>query len=325
MILKTHIALHNFLMKCGARENVALAQYSTVKVGGPARYFLVPHTMTEIKNIQNACLEYGTHLHILSGGSNTLFSDDGFDGVVVKLGSVFDFIEVSNHGLHLNIGAATSFAKVAKLAQSFGWAAAVGWYGIPGLIGGAIRMNAGTQMGEIKDAIAFIHGIMNGQEIIFEKKDIEFGYRHTNLPDDLLICKAQFSYDRCLLEPTANLIAKTQEYRLKRRLTQPTNNSLGSFFKNPYPSFAAQLIEKCNLKGLRYKGAQISPLHANFIVNNGGAFASDILHVASIAQKTVFDRFGITLQPEVRMVGTFVPKNSLYENICAPIPHANLE
>jgi UDP-N-acetylmuramate dehydrogenase len=287
----------------GAKEHVPLSPYSTLRVGGCARYFISPTTVSDLIKLQAASIDEGINLYILSGGSNTLFSDAGFDGIVVKLSSHFDFIE--KQGTSLRVGAATSFAKITKRAIALGWSSAIGWSGTPGLIGGAIHMNAGTRMGEIKDALWLVRGVKGGQAHEFHKSDMEFTYRKSSLPHDLIIYEALLDYDQSLLEPVESLMTKAQEYRLKRRLTQPTINSLGSFFKNPYPHFAAELIEKCNLKGLRYQGAQISSLHANFIVNNGGATANDILSIASIAQRAVFDQFGIVLIPEICMVGSF--------------------
>lgn len=305
MKLKEAIAKSAFLRRLHVEENVPLAQFSTLKVGGPARYLIMPRTKAEIIDVQAFTLDNNIPLHILSGGSNTLFSDEGFCGIVLKLHDAFDVIEPSFDGLSMRVGAAASFAKVTKMAVARGWAHAVGWSGTPGLIGGAVRMNAGTRMGEIKDAIDAVAGIHLGQEIIFSRADIEFGYRTNSLPSEIIIHEVCLSYPKFQLESVTDLELKVQEYRRRRRQTQPNTNSLGSFFKNPQPHFAAQLIEKCNLKGLQYRSAQISPVHANFLVNNGGASADDILYIASIAQKTVLDQCGILLIPEVRMVGNF--------------------
>jgi len=296
-------ALLNLLKKLNAHEQAPLAQLSTLKVGGPARYLVYINSEQDLCDLQKACLEYQQDIHIVSGGSNTLFSDQGFDGVVIKLGEAFDYVE--NTQLNIISGAASSFAKITKLAVSLGWAHAVGWSGTPGLIGGAVRMNAGTRLGEIKDALMRVHGVQNGACRVFEKEDILFGYRTNNLPKDLIITKAEFAYEPDMLKPVGELLNSMREYKSKRLATQPRTASLGSFFKNPYPDFAAQLIEKACLKGFAYKKAQISLLHANFIINNGGAQAEDILYVAGVAQKTVFENFGIMLTPEVRQVGEF--------------------
>lgn len=302
------IALEAVLAKIGVLRNVALARFSTLRVGGPARYFIKAETEEEVRLLQLAALEHDLPMHILSGGSNTLFSDQGFDGLVLKLGSGFDFIEPQEDALGMTVGAATSFARVTKAAIAWGWTHAVGWCGTPGLIGGAIKMNAGTRFGEIKDAIKIVHGFQGGKKKKFTKKNIEFWYRGNNLPSDFIICRAHLAYPEELKEPALNLIKKAMQYKEKRKKTQPTKNSLGSFFKNPEGLFAAQLIERCNLKGTKYKGAQISPLHANFIINYNNAGARDILHLASLTQRAVFETHGIALKPEVRMVGNFHPQ-----------------
>lgn len=296
-------ALESVLLRLGAQKDVPLKAYSTLRVGGLASFLVEPNSVRDVAEVMLACREHDVPWHILSGGSNTLFSDDGFLGVVIKLGPSFDSARLKD-GL-ISVGARTSFAKVTKMAASLGWSTALGWCGTPGLIGGAIRMNAGTRMGEISDAILSVSGIKDGVLLRFSKSDIEFGYRSSSLPKDLIICEAVLGVDKGSIESPDLLAVKVDEYRKRRKSTQPTINSLGSFFKNPSPMFAGLLIEQCKLKGFTYNDAQISPLHANFIINNNNASAKDILKLASIAQKAVFEQFGIMLEPEVRMVGDF--------------------
>lgn len=296
-------ALLQLLASMHAEEHVPLARFSTMKVGGPARYFVQPDSLDDVANLSTAAFEYGMPLHILSGGSNTLFSDEGFPGIVMKLSQRFDSITSRSCGLFMTVGAATSFAKICKLAVSYGWARAVGWSGTPGLVGGALRMNAGTRMGEISDVVVAVRGVHKGRVIEYKKSDLQFSYRQSSMPLDFIICEADLACDVEAVQSSDELLQKLQEYRRRRRATQPIVNSLGSFFKNPYPDFAAQLIEKCSLKGMQHNGAQISPLHANFIVNNGGACAEDILYIAKAAQRRVREEFGVTLIPEIRMVG----------------------
>lgn len=296
-------ALIGLLKNLNAQEMMPLAPLCTFKAGGLARFFVKAEKVEDIMALQRACYEHEVKLHILSGGSNTLFSDQGFSGVVLKLGAAFDEMKLSCDGLSMQVKAATPFAKVTKQALHLGWGKALGWSGTPGLIGGALRMNAGTRFGEIKDAVLRIFGIKDGQKIVFERSDIVFGYRQNNLPPNLLITEAHLSYDATLIEDIKKLEVSAKEYRIMRRTTQPNTASAGSFFKNPYPESAAKLIDNCNIKGLKCGAAQISPLHANFIVNNGGATANDILHVASIAQSRVFERFGIKLVPEIHLIG----------------------
>lgn len=287
-----------------AQKDVPLAPFSTLRVGGLAQYLVQPNSLAEIAQIQLFCKEHQISWHLLSGGSNTLFSDSGFKGLVIKLGPAFDTIEHKEG--KLLVGARASFAKVTKTAVGLGWSKALGWCGTPGLIGGAIRMNAGTRMGEIKDGILSVTGIKDGQVITFQKGEIEFSYRKNSLPKDFIVCNATLGVPDDAIEPKDELMHKVNLYREQRRKTQPAINSLGSFFKNPTPFFAGQLIEQCGLKGFSYKDAQISPTHANFIINNNQALAKDILYVAALAQKAVLEQTGILLEPEVRLVGEFL-------------------
>lgn len=297
-------ALSQLLKKVNAKTDVLLSQFSTMKIGGAAKYFCLINSINDLRDIQKASHEHNIPMHVIGGCSNTLFSDNGFNGIILKLGPSFDFINNTSQ-LSLKVGAATSYAKVTKLAISMGWLHAVGWCGTPGVVGGAIRMNAGTKMGVIQDAIGTIKGVCDGEIKTYSKNEINFSYRSNDLPKNLIICEAELNYPSDQIRPVDELNQKANEYRRKRRATQPSINSLGSFFVNPYPAFAAQLIESCGLKGLRYNSAQISPLHANFIINTGGAKANDVLHLAFMVQQKVFDTCGILLKPEIKLVGDF--------------------
>lgn len=303
--------LDTYLKRMGAQEYVHLAPYSTLKVGGPARYFIEVHHQADLISLDKLSRDHEIPLHILSGGSNTLFSDRGFAGIVVKLSSQFDFITNHQDSQKLVIGAATPYAKLTKFCVNLGIPSAVGWSGVPGLVGGAVRMNAGTRIGEIGDVVEFVYGIHQEKQVIFDRESMNFSYRSTALPKESIITHVQLDFSHVSRKPELELQQKVQEYRIKRKQSQPTINSLGSFFKNPYPLFAAQLIESCHLKGLHYKGAQISSLHANFIINNGGAKANDVLHVGALAQQKVYDHSGVVLHPEVRMVGDFTDAPSI--------------
>lgn len=313
-MINSIIFLNKFLSKFNIEKNVCLAPFSTLKVGGAAKFFIIPKTAQEIMNINLACFEYGIPIHVLSGGSNTLFSDEGFDGMIIKLGNDFDYIKLASDYRSMIVGAATPLARVIKTAIKYGWEIAPGLSGIPGLIGGAMMMNAGTKWGEMSDIISLVKGIRYDQEIIITKNEINFSYRQTSLPKDLIITEIEISIAKDGIKPVEDVFLKVQEYRNKRRLTQPVKKSLGSFFKNPYPLFAGQLIEKCNLKGLSYNDAQISTLHANFIINNGHACAQDILYIAKLAQKRVYEQYAIDLIPEVRLLGKFPDEFYLINN-----------
>lgn len=313
-MINSAIFLNKFLSKFNIEKNICLAPFSTLKVGGMAKFFIIPKKTQEIIDINLACFEYGIPIHILSGGSNTLFSDEGFDGMVIKLGNDFDYIKLASDYRSMMVGSATPLAKVIKTAIKYGWEIAPGLSGIPGLIGGAAVMNAGTKWGEMSNVISLVNGVQYDKEISIAKSEINFSYRQTSLPKDLIVTEVELSITKDSIKPVAEILAKVQEYRKQRRLTQPVKKSLGSFFQNPYPLFAGQLIEKCNLKGLSYNDAQISTLHANFIINNGHACALDILYIAKLAQKRVYEQYAIALKPEVRLLGKFPDEFYLINN-----------
>ena len=293
-------ALKQLLYKLNAQENISLAPFSSMKVGGKARFFVVINNSINLCELDKALKEHDYKKHILSGGSNTLFSDQEFLGVVIKLANTFDYIKQINN-LELEVGASTSYAKLTKLFLSLGDASALGWLGTPGLVGGALRMNAGSSLGVIGDVVESITGILDGQEITFYKKDLVYSYRSTNLPQNFIITKAHLK-----ASPIANkesLLVKALELKQKRLLTQPRNSSLGSFFKNPLPLFAGKLIENAGLKGFSVGDAQVSPIHANFIINTNKATASDVILLANTIKTKVYNEFNSILEPEIKLIG----------------------
>lgn len=301
---KNNYIIKNLLTKLEAQENKSLAPFTTLKVGGKAKYFVLVKTPADLSILIRALDEYGEQFHILGGGSNTLFSDHGFNGVVIKLAGQFNNVYQSSP-CSMEVGAATSFAKVTKLCVELGFKSAPGWAGTPGVIGGAIFMNAGSKHGEIGDVIERVHGILNYTELVLERNNLSFSYRKTLLPHKFIITKAVLRADGEKLAKPKEVQEIYDELKTRRKMTQPSINSAGSFFKNPYPSFAGQLIESLGLKGLQYQGAEISSLHANFILNKGTATANDIIEVAKMARKAVYEHYGILLEPEILLVGEF--------------------
>jgi UDP-N-acetylmuramate dehydrogenase len=254
-------AIKQLLYKLNAQENVSLAPFSTMKVGGKTKFFVVISNSINLCELDRALKEHEYKKHILSGGSNTLFSDQDFLGVVIKLDNSFNYIKPIN-SQEFEVGASTSYAKLTKLFLSLGEARALGWLGTPGLVGGALRMNAGSSLGVIGDVVESITGVLDGQEITFYKKDLVYSYRTSNLPQNFIITKAHLKTSSIVNKES--LLIKAQELKQKRLLTQPRNSSLGSFFKNPLPLFAGKLIENAGLKGFSIGDAQVSSIHANF-------------------------------------------------------------
>ena len=244
--------------------------------------------------------------HILLGnGSNTLFADSGYNGLVIKLGRgfanmAFDLGERATVGC----GASMLLSKAAALMSDQGIAGFEFASGIPGSIGGAVFMNAGAYGGEMKDIVASVHAVSpdGKEEKDFAGEEMNFGYRRSILQDNGWIAT-----DVTFNLPLGNveeISAKMKDLNARRNAKQPVNYpSAGSTFKRPEGYFAGKLIEDAGLKGLTVGGAQVSTLHSGFIINKGGATATDILQLIALVQNTVYDKFGVMLEPEVRIIG----------------------
>ena len=239
---------------------------------------------------------------VLGNGSNVLVRDSGYPGVIVKLKDESDDIEFD--GLQVTAGAGVLLSSLAKAAAARELTGLEFAAGIPGSVGGACFMNAGAYGGEIKDVLKAVHVISKDgvRERILSPAEMKLSYRHSALMDSGdVVMKATFS-----LEPgdPGKIRETMQDFARRRSEKQPlVQPSAGSFFKRPEGHFAGALIEKAGLKGLSVGGAQVSPKHAGFIVNTGGATASDIEALMHLVQSTVYDESGVRLEPEVRIIG----------------------
>ena len=238
----------------------------------------------------------------LGSGSNILIKDSGFSGIVIKLGEGFNEIEVTGEEVKALAGAKLSSVARAALDNSlagFEFAS-----GIPGSVGGGIFMNAGAYGGELKDIVVSVDAISaDGEtEYTLTGEELDFGYRHSIFHDSKdIVLSATFKLSKGNKE---EIDATMRELMEKRNTKQPVQlPSAGSFFKRPEGHFAGGLIEQAGLKGLSVGKAQVSPLHAGFIVNNGGATATEIIELMHLVQYTVYDKFGVRLEPEVRIIG----------------------
>ena len=239
---------------------------------------------------------------VLGNGSNTLIKDSGFDGIVVKLGEAFNKVTVEGERLICGTGALMSVvAKAALAADLTGFEFASG---IPGSIGGAIFMNAGAYGGEMKDIVESVTLVKNdGSETIsINAADLDLSYRHSILEDtrDVAVT-VTLKLKKGNHEEIAGRMAELTKRRNEKQPVQYP--SAGSFFKRPAGYFAGKLIQDAGLKGATVGGAQVSDLHSGFIINKGGATATDIIDLMHLVQNTVYDKFGVRLEPEVRIIG----------------------
>ncbi|MHC1721590.1 MAG: UDP-N-acetylmuramate dehydrogenase [Aminipila sp.] len=282
--------------------NAAMSKYTSFRTGGNADLMVTVENEEEIENILRLLAEEEVPHIILGNGSNILVKDKGYRGVVVKLGEHFNSIKVKDNQIIAYAGAKIS--AIAKLAMESGLSGMEFASGIPGSVGGGVFMNAGAYGGEIKDIVLSVRAITKDGSKKYEifNEDMQLGYRHSTFQENGdIIISATFQ-----LKPgkKSDISSEMKELMDRRNQKQPVNlPSAGSFFKRPEGYFAGQLIQDSGLKGLSVGGAQVSPLHAGFIVNNGGATATDIINLMKLIQNTVYNKFGVRLEPEVRILG----------------------
>jgi len=281
--------------------NCLMKNHTTFKVGGPASLCVFPGTTAELFCALEVLGKKKVKHVVIGNGSNVLFSDEGYEGVVLKIGKGIDHIKVEGHIIFAEAGALLS--TVAKAAAEAGLTGMEFAAGIPGSLGGAVYMNAGAYGGDMCGIIHSVSSIApNGMMKDRACESLGFAYRksifQTNAETVLGIKLKLNPGDKVDIE------IRTREYNQKRASKQPLNQpSAGSFFRRPEGHFAGKLIEEAGLKGLSCGGAQVSDLHAGFIVNKGHATSSDIMNLMRVIQETVWDRTGIFLEPEVKIIG----------------------
>lgn len=281
-------------------ENEPLCRHTTVKVGGACDLFLVMPCTESAAKIIAECRKIGLYSMILGNGSNVLFSDDGFRGAVVTSRPAADGITVC--GMSITADAGVQLSAVCRAALGAGLSGLEFAYGIPGTVGGAVYMNAGAYGGEMRDVVTEVEA-MDGsnQKRLFSAPELELGYRTSRFErTGEIITRVTFA----LCEGSPNDIrAKMEELMGRRKSRQPLEYpSFGSAFKRPEGTYAGLVIEQSGLKGRSVGGAQISEKHANFIINRGGATACDYLELIDLAQRTVLEKTGCKLEPEVRLI-----------------------
>ncbi|GIO13289.1 UDP-N-acetylenolpyruvoylglucosamine reductase [Cohnella xylanilytica] len=281
--------------------NESLAGHTTWKIGGPADLFVVPDTREQLAAALRILHRHGVPWTALGRGSNTLVSDKGVRGAVIKPGRGFDFVRFD--GRAATAGASYSFIKLSVMAGKEGLTGLEFAGGIPGTVGGAVYMNAGAHGSDVSRILQSVDIVWeDGTEGTYGKEDMAFGYRHSILQERRgFVTEATFLLEEGDRKEIAAAMASFKDRRLR---TQPLQMATaGSVFRNPPNDHAARLIEAAGLKGLREGEAEVSLLHANFIVNHGGAKAEDVLTLIRRVQSTVEDRFGIRLVPEVLLMG----------------------
>ena len=295
------------LEKVLGRQKVLLQEpmkkHTTFRVGGPADYFVMPETKDEIRRIITVCRECGTPFYIIGNGSNLLVSDKGYRGVIIQMDRNMEEIRLDGEEIHACAGALLSSVAVAARNASLTGFEFAG--GIPGTIGGAAVMNAGAYGGELKDVLKEVTVMTREGEILTIPADkLEMGYRTSIIKTaGYLVLEAVISLKKGDEEKIRAVMKELSERRTEKQpLDYP---SAGSTFKRPEGYFAGKLIMDSGLRGYRAGGAQVSEKHCGFVINAGGATAEDVRSLMDHVIRVVREKYGVTLEPEVKFLGDF--------------------
>lgn len=276
-------------------------KHTTFRIGGLADFLLLPATIIEIQQVLAIAKQWALPVTILGRGSNVLVADRGIRGIVLRMTKWLGTIR--RNGDRLIVGAGANLSDVARYAAGEGLTGLEFAIGIPGTIGGAVFMNAGAYGGEISQVVVGVTAVdQTGEAAHYAAGGLRFGYRSSTFAaDNSLICEVELQLqpgDKALISQTM------QDYTLRRNSKQPVElPSAGSAFKRPPGHYAGTLIEAAGLKGFTIGGAQVSPKHAGFIVNIGGATAADVKQLIAAIKQRVYAQFAVELQPEIRLIG----------------------
>ena len=295
--------LYRIVGEDNVRTNEPMSKHTTFRIGGPAKYFAMPMNVEELSQVIASCRAYKTPFFLLGHGSNILVGDKGIDGVVIQLYKNFD-----NYSIEGNIVKAQAGAMLNKLGQDIKDAGLTGFEfasGIPGTLGGAVMMNAGAYGGEMKDIVKSV-SLMDYDGNLVEKtgEEMDFSYRHSIIEDeDYIVLGATLELEKGDIRAISD---KMMELAIARKTKQPLEfPSAGSTFKRPEGYFAGKLIMDAGLAGYSVGDACVSEKHCGFVINKGNASAEDVLNLIEDVKKKVYEKFGVELSPEVRLVGDF--------------------
>jgi UDP-N-acetylmuramate dehydrogenase len=277
----------------------SLAELTWFRVGGPAQIMFMPEDEADLSYFL-ANLAADIPVTVIGLGSNLIVRDGGVPGVAIRLGRGFN--EIAVEGVRVRAGAAVPDVKVAHAAKEAGIAGLSFMRGIPGGVGGALRMNGGAYGRETKDALIEARAVdRRGRVHVLTNADMEYSYRHCGAPDDYIFTQALFAGERG--DPAA-IAAEMEKITESREATQPVKSRTGgSTFKNPPGQKAWQLIDAAGCRGLTIGGAQVSPMHCNFLINLGNATAADIETLGETVRRRVKQNSGVELEWEIKRIG----------------------
>ncbi len=298
-MLNKDIAEHLERVGCRVSENEPMAAHTSFHIGGAADVFAQADTEKALQKSIAFCREHSVPFMVIGNGSNLLVGDKGIQGVVLQYTNTS--IDVKEN--HLTVSAGVSVAKLCNTACQHGLSGLEFAFGIPGTVGGGIYMNAGAYGGQLSDVLVSVKVLNeNGEIEVLQETQLQLGYRHSLLMErSLTVLEAKFLLTAD--DPQA-IRARMDDYLGRRRDKQPLEYpSAGSFFKRPEGYFAGALIEQSGLKGYAVGDAQISEKHAGFVINRGKATCADVLALSDYVQATVLQKFGVSLEREVQLIG----------------------
>jgi UDP-N-acetylmuramate dehydrogenase len=278
--------------------NQSLGEFTWFRVGGPAQAFFMPEDENDLAYLLRN-LPPEIPVTVIGAGSNLIVRDGGVPGVVIRLGRGFNEVKIEDH--RATAGTAMLDVMVARAAQAAGVSGLAFLSGIPGTIGGALRMNGGAYGGETKDILVEARGVdRQGNLRSFANGEMGFSYRHCGVPDDVIFTAAVLQGRAGAPEQIA---AEMADIKKKREASQPRNRTGGSTFKNPAGHSAWKLADDAGCRGLTVGGAQVSELHSNFLINLGGASAADIESLGETVRERVKTHSGVELEWEIKRIG----------------------
>jgi UDP-N-acetylmuramate dehydrogenase len=284
-----------------------LSKYTSFKIGGAADVLVKPSTVGQLQQICKLCRENNWNLTLLGEGSNVLVADEGIRGIVMlTTGFTVTEIDAKPQEIgYITAAAGVRLAKLADLACKAGLQGLEFANGIPGSVGGAVYMNAGAYGHDIEEVCTSVTVLQKDRTINISGKEMGFGYRKSRIQHEGgIILEASF---RLLPGDPEAIRTAMNELNAKRREKQPFEPSAGSTFKRPEGYYAGMLIREAGLKGHRIGGAEVSDKHAGFIVNKGGATAEDVCRLMDLVRKTVYEKNGVWLEPEIEILGRKYP------------------
>lgn len=282
-------------------QDEPMKKHVTFKVGGPAAFYVKPQSAEQIRELVALHKAEGRPYFLLGKGSNLIVKDEGYQGTVIEvLNGMSDFELI---GTHLKADAGIMLGKIASVLLEAGLGGFEFAYGIPGTLGGAVVMNAGAYGGEIKDVIVNATVMdQDGKVFTLDKDQLELGYRTSVIArKHLIVLGAELAF---YLDKKEIIEEKMNDFSSRRKEKQPLNfPSAGSTFKRPEGYFAGKLIQDAGLKGYQVGGAMVSEKHSGFVINTGDATCADILQLIADVKRIVFEKFGVMLEEEVKVLG----------------------